>query len=96
MDGIVIKEFSNNLGKACLEISSDKFKTTFTIQPAHRQHHFYEVVTKGKTSPAIQGLFMSIGDARDAVKRHIRSSKPSKAVARDRAYEERHGTKNRT
>jgi hypothetical protein len=92
-DGIKVNEYYGKDGGAETSIISPKFKEPFVIKRSGYTGTMFEVHTSGKKSSSINGLFTTMLDAKAVVLQHIRTSKPSKAVERDRKWEERHGSR---
>lgn len=78
-------------GKPKVILSSDKFKQTFTVEPQIGGYIMYKVNTStGKIPKELTGMFTTMKAAVKAVEVYESSAKASKAVARDKKYEERH------
>ena len=93
MEDVKIVESIGPDGGARVEISSPKFKAPFVIRKAGYTGTMFEVQTSGKQSAGIHGMFTTVDDAKNTVLQHIRTSKPSKAVVRDKKWEERNAAR---
>ena len=90
MEDVKIEETIGEDGGAKATITSPKFKEPFVIRKAGFTGTMFEVQVSGRKSGNIHGLFTTVDDAKQAVLQHIRLSKPSKAVQRDKKWMERH------
>lgn len=86
------EEFIPNIGaKPQVSITSDKFKQSFTVTPEVGGYIMYKITpSTGKVPKELSGLYTTMKQAVTAVKFYEAGMKPSKAVARDKKYEERH------
>lgn len=81
-------------GKPRVDIHSDKYKQTFTVDKTEDGFIFYEVrVSKGSVPAQLQGKFSRMSDAVKAVEHYIKYAPVSKAVERDRKTEVRERAK---
>lgn len=95
MEEVKIEELDDVNGGHKTVITSTKFKEPFVIVHAGYNKNMFEVITTGKKASALNGFFTSAQDARKAVLRHIRMSKPSKSTERDRTWEKNHAARNK-
>lgn len=91
MDELEVEERLDENGKPLVFVSSPKFRSKFVIHKSNDGFCFLSIkMEKGRTPEVLQGKFTNLESALYLIKRHVRNSRETSVVRRDKTYEENH------